>query len=50
MLHSLNINVPVIVRMEGTNKDAGADILNNSGLKFTVVNNLNEAIEVIKNL
>ncbi len=49
-IQSLNINIPVIVRMEGTNKQEGADILNHSGLKFTVVNDLNEAIEVIKKI
>lgn len=49
-IKTLNIQVPVIVRMEGTNKEAGAQILNESGLKFTVVNDLNEAIEVIKNI
>ncbi len=47
---NLKIECPVIVRMEGTNKEAGADILNNSGLKFTVVKDLNEAIEVIRKL
>ncbi len=49
-IQTLNINIPVIVRMEGTNKQEGADILNHSGLKFTVVNDLNEAIEVIKKI
>ncbi len=49
-IQNLNIDIPVIVRMEGTNKSKGADILNHSGLKFTVVNDLNEAIEVIKNI
>lgn len=49
-IHTLNVQCPVIVRMEGTNKELGAEILNNSGLKFTVVQNLNEAIEVIKKL
>lgn len=49
-IQTLNVNVPVIVRMEGTNKEQGAQILNDSGLKFTVVNDLNEAIEVIKNI
>ncbi len=49
-IHSLNVQCPVIVRMEGTNKEIGAEILNNSGLKFTVVNDLNEAIEVIKRI
>ena len=49
-IKTLNVQVPVIVRMEGTNKELGAEILNNSGLKFAVVNDLNEAIEVIKNI
>ncbi len=49
-IQNLNIKVPVIVRMEGTNKENGADILNHSGLKFTVIKDLNEAIEVIKNI
>ncbi len=49
-IQNLNINCPVIVRMEGTNKEIGSKILNNSGLKFTVVNDLNEAIEVIRKI
>ena len=49
-IKTLNVECPVIVRMEGTNKEQGAEILNNSGLKFTVVNDLNEAIEVIKRI
>lgn len=49
-IQTLNVNVPVIVRMEGTNKEQGAQILKESGLKFSVVNDLNEAIEVIKKI
>ncbi|MCD7879765.1 MAG: succinate--CoA ligase subunit beta, partial [Candidatus Gastranaerophilales bacterium] len=49
-IKNLNVSCPVIVRMEGTNKDKGAEILNNSGLKFTVVKDLNEAIEVIRKI
>lgn len=49
-IQNLKINIPVIVRMEGTNKEEGAKILANSGLKFTVVKNLNEAIEVIRKI
>ena len=49
-IKTLDVQVPVIVRMEGTNKELGAQILNESGLKFTVVDDLNEAIEVIKNI
>lgn len=49
-IENLNVKCPVIVRMEGTNKEKGAEILNNSGLKFKVVKDLNEAIEVIKKI
>lgn len=47
---TLNLELPFIVRLEGTNKEQGAEILNKSGLKFSVVNDLNEAISAIKNL
>ena len=49
-IKTLNVQVPVIIRMEGTNKELGAEILQRSGLKFSVVNDLNEAIEVIKKI
>ncbi len=48
--HNLKINIPIIIRLEGTNKDEGSKILNDSGLKFSVVKNLKEAIEIIKEL
>lgn len=47
---NLNLTLPLIVRLEGTNKDSGARILNESDLKFSVVSDLNEAIKVIKEL
>ena len=47
---NLNIKLPLIVRLEGTNKEAGAKILKDSGLEFSVVNDLSEAIEIIKGL
>ena len=49
-IKTLNVQCPVIIRLEGTNKEQGAEILNTSGLKFTVVNDLNETIEVIKKI
>lgn len=45
-----SVNMPVIVRLEGTNKETGAEILNKSGLKFKVVKDLSEAVEVLKSL
>ena len=49
-IKTLDVQVPIIVRMEGTNKELGAEILQKSGLRFSVVNDLNEAIEVIKKI
>ena len=49
-ISKLNTNIPIIVRMEGTNKEKGSEILKTSRLKFSVANNLNEAISLIKNL
>ena len=49
-ISKLNTNIPIIVRMEGTNKEKGSEILKTSGLKFSVVKDLNEAISLIKHL
>jgi len=45
---SLNVNIPVIVRLEGTNAEIGRRILNESGLKFIVCDSLNNAVSLIK--
>jgi succinyl-CoA synthetase beta subunit len=39
----LDLKVPIVVRLAGTNSDIAADILNQSGLTFTVANDLNDA-------
>jgi succinyl-CoA synthetase beta subunit len=39
----LNITVPIVVRMEGTNVDAGRQIMLDSGLEFTVGDNMGDA-------
>ena len=49
-ISKLDITIPIIVRMEGTNKEQGAEILKTSGLKFSVANNLNEAISLLETL
>lgn len=45
---NLNVSIPVIVRLEGTNAEAGKKILNESGLKFVVCNSLENAVNIIK--
>ncbi len=42
----LEIKVPMVVRLEGTNKEEGAMILNESGLSFRVAHNMREAGEM----
>ena len=43
----LNIKVPVVVRMEGTNVEEGQEILRNSGLNFTVANGMKDGAEKV---
>ena len=46
----LNIRVPVVVRMEGTNVEEGRRILTESGLNFTVAENMRDAAEKVVRL
>jgi succinyl-CoA synthetase beta subunit len=41
----LNLQLPVVVRMEGTNVDQGKDILRTSGLKLTIAEDMKDAAE-----
>ncbi len=46
----LNIKVPMVVRMEGTNVEKGQEILRNSGLNFTVANGMKDGAEKVVTL
>jgi succinyl-CoA synthetase beta subunit len=46
----LKIRVPVVVRMEGTNVEAGRKILTDSGLDFTVAQGMKDAAEKVVRL
>ena len=46
----LNIQVPLVVRLEGTNKTLGQKILSKSGLNITTARNLSEAAEKVVSL
>jgi succinyl-CoA synthetase beta subunit len=46
----LNIQVPIVVRMEGTNVEAGRQILLDSGLNFTVGADMRDAAEKVVKL
>ena len=48
----IDINIPIVVRLAGTNFKEGKEILDNSGLKLISANNLDDAalkiVEAIK--
>ena len=46
-LEDIEIKVPLVVRLQGTNAEEGAQILENSGLEFTVARKLREAAEAV---
>jgi succinyl-CoA synthetase beta subunit len=43
----LNIKVPIVIRMEGTNVEKGKEILTTSGFNFTIANDMNDGAEKI---
>ncbi|MBW2090728.1 MAG: ADP-forming succinate--CoA ligase subunit beta [Deltaproteobacteria bacterium] len=47
---AVKIKVPIIIRLEGTNKEEGQRLLNESGLDFTVAHDLKGAAEKVANL
>lgn len=46
----VNVNVPVVIRLEGTNAEEAAELLKNSGLNFLVANSLKDAAEKVTSL
>jgi len=46
----LGIKIPVVVRMEGTNVEAGQQILRDSGFNFTVADGMKDAAEKVVRL
>jgi succinyl-CoA synthetase beta subunit len=44
---SIGVNIPVVVRLEGTNVEKGQEILRNSGLKFTVAEGMKDAADKV---
>ncbi len=44
---SIGLNIPVVVRLEGTNVEQGQEILQNSGLKFTLANGMKDAAQKV---
>jgi len=46
----LNIQAPIVVRMEGTNVELGRKILAESGFNFTVADGMRDAAEKVVEL
>jgi len=46
----LDIKIPVVVRMEGTNVELGQKMLTESGLDFTVAHGMKDAAEKVVRL
>ena len=43
----LGVNVPIVIRMEGTNVDEGKKMLRESGLNFTTADSMGEAADKV---
>jgi succinyl-CoA synthetase beta subunit len=43
----MHVNVPIVVRLEGTNAEEASTLLQNSGLNFVVAGNLKDAAEKV---
>lgn len=46
-LKTVDVNVPVIVRLDGTNKEEAMEILNNSEMKFNVAKDIKDAAKKV---
>lgn len=46
-IKEVHANLPVVVRLEGTNADQGKELLKHSGLKIIAADDLNEAAELV---
>src|SRR3989339_706328 len=44
---TVNVNVPIVIRMEGTNVEKGREILRASGLDFTVADGMGDAAKKV---
>ena len=44
-MDTVNVTIPVVVRLEGTNAKEAAELLNNSSLEFLVATSLQDAAE-----
>ena len=46
-VQTVQVKVPIIIRLEGTNVEQGREILKNSGLTFTVATDMRDAAQKV---
>jgi len=46
-VNEVSVNVPIVIRLEGTNAGEASELLNNSGLNFEVANSFKEAADKV---
>jgi succinyl-CoA synthetase beta subunit len=46
-VRGLEVRVPIVVRMEGTNVDQGRELLKESGLNFSTASTMAEAADLV---
>ncbi len=46
-VNEIHVKIPIVIRLEGTNAEEAADMLENSGLNFEVANSLEEAAKKV---
>ena len=46
----LNVQLPIVIRMEGTNVEQGRQVLAESGLNFTIAEGMKDAAEKVVGL
>ena len=46
-VNEVAVNVPIVVRLEGTNAEEASELLNNSGLNFEVATSFKEAADKV---
>ena len=44
----ININIPIIIRLEGTNSEKGREILASSDIKFMIADSMSQALNLLK--
>lgn len=49
-VRELNVQIPIVVRMEGTNVELGREILQNSGMNFALAQGMSDAAEKVVGL